>query len=122
MSTCTGPACSRPARAAGLCASHYRQRLRGRPLVPLRPLPTEALVTLTIRVPPRIHNAARQDPSGARGALLAWAPRAEARAPAPTKRRLWRCTSCGGMTSRPRVNPGPCICGGGLVPGRWARR
>ncbi len=81
---------------------------------------------LTIRVPPHIRDAARQDPSGARGALLAWARRAKARPPAPTRRnkggRLWRCTSCGGLTYRPRVNPGPCICGGGLVPGRWMKR
>jgi hypothetical protein len=36
MATCTGPKCSRPAVANGLCDSHNRQRLRGRELTALR--------------------------------------------------------------------------------------
>jgi hypothetical protein len=32
---CSAPACDRPARARGLCASHYQQHRRGRPILPL---------------------------------------------------------------------------------------
>ena len=30
--------------------------------------------------------------------------------------RWWHCTRCGSSVPAPRVNPGPCACGGGLVP------
>ena len=30
--------------------------------------------------------------------------------------RWWHCTRCGSSVPAPRVNPGPCTCGGGLVP------
>ncbi len=80
---------------------------------------------LPIRVHPAIADQARRDPSGLRAALAAWA---SGRQPPPAKPRaatgkaatpLWRCTSCGGLTMRSRVDPGACTCGGGLVPGRW---
>ncbi len=35
--TCCGPECNRPARADGLCGSHWRQQWKGGPLRPLRP-------------------------------------------------------------------------------------
>lgn len=37
MTTCTGPDCNLPARATGLCTTHYAQQRRGRPLTPIRP-------------------------------------------------------------------------------------
>lgn len=36
---CSVPECARDARAKGLCASHHRAQLRGRPLVAIRPGP-----------------------------------------------------------------------------------
>lgn len=32
---CTGPECDRAVRTSGLCATHYRQRARGRDLIPI---------------------------------------------------------------------------------------
>lgn len=34
-STCTGPECDRPVRCVDLCAAHYKQKRRGKPLVPV---------------------------------------------------------------------------------------
>ena len=36
VEACSGPSCYRPAVAEGLCAAHYKQKQRGRPLAPLR--------------------------------------------------------------------------------------
>jgi hypothetical protein len=97
----------------GLCSSHYQQRVRGRPLVPLRQRPVEALVTLGLRVPQLVREAASADPAGARAALLAWAtqlaesrrkatptpsPLPRPRGPRPAKRSKARppaCARCG---------------------------
>lgn len=35
--TCTGPDCTRPVLAKGLCGAHYQQRAGGKPLRPLKP-------------------------------------------------------------------------------------
>lgn len=37
-SKCAFLGCNRPAHATGLCSGHYRQRARGLPLRPLRPI------------------------------------------------------------------------------------
>ncbi|MFT3915349.1 MAG: hypothetical protein QM704_14880 [Anaeromyxobacteraceae bacterium] len=70
---CTGPGCTRPARALGLCVAHYRQRARGGPLTALRGSPGAAMVMLTVRVPVAVREAARRDPDGARATLDRWA-------------------------------------------------
>jgi hypothetical protein len=63
----------------GLCSSHYQQKVRGRPLVPLRQRPVEPLVTLGLRVPQLVREAASADPAGARAALVAWVAARDAR-------------------------------------------
>lgn len=49
-STCSFPDCDRESIAHGLCFSHYRQKLRGKDLTPLRPLRGLKTLPLTIRV------------------------------------------------------------------------
>ncbi len=128
--------CGLPVRSHNLCWGHAKQVQRGRPLAPLRNPDAPALERLSLRVSPAARERARTDPGGARRAIEGWAlalnqgqPGRERRQPPWAARevgkvpklRLWRCTSCGGVTMRPRVVPGACICGGGLVPGRWRR-
>ena len=71
--TCTGPECSRPTVARGLCASHYRQQQRGREITPLRSGPSR--VAVTVRVSEPAAAAVRRDRAGARTALEIWARR-----------------------------------------------
>lgn len=59
MSGCRGPECDRPARAAGLCASHYQQRRRGQELRPLGKQ-VEADVSFTLRLPADLATAASE--------------------------------------------------------------
>jgi hypothetical protein len=127
--SCTGPGCARPARAMGLCSSHYQQRVRGLQLSPLRQRPAEPLVTLGLRVPQLVRAAASADPAGARAALLAWVAARDARHPIaavsdpgvlatgsagvrhalapvskpekPARTRRWRCTRCNGVFRLP---------------------
>jgi hypothetical protein len=60
---CSGPSCSRPVVAHGLCASHYAQHRRGRPLSPLGPRVGERGEgeRLTIRVSPPTLKRLRQE-------------------------------------------------------------
>ena len=50
--TCSFPGCGLPIRAYGLCASHARQRDRGRPLAPLRPVESDRVRLAGPRVAP----------------------------------------------------------------------
>ncbi len=77
MATCTGPKCDRPAVANGLCDSHNRQRLRGRPLTPLRMHERgNPLVFLGTRIPRETFEALGDRPGEkARDVLNAWARR-----------------------------------------------
>jgi len=126
----------------GLCGSHYQQRIRGQPLSPLRRRPAEALVTLGLRVPLRVRDAASADPGAARAVLVAWVDARAARdaGARPTlaavnkavragrsKQRRWRCTTCGavcrlawtlpaGVACQARTARSSTPCGGGLVP------
>jgi hypothetical protein len=74
----------------GLCSSHYQQRARGRPLEQLRQRPAEPLVTLGLRVPRLVREAASADPAGARAALLAWVAARQQLAPVNTAKRAGR--------------------------------
>ena len=65
----------------GLCSSHYQQKVRGLQLTPLRQRPAEPLVTLGLRVPQLVREAASADPAGARAALVAWVAARAARHP-----------------------------------------
>ncbi len=83
--TCTGPKCSRPVVAFGLCGTHYMQRVRGTAIRPIRER-GDPLVPLTIRVPKSVLTAlaaAGQSPSVvARDVLERWESRRAKRGPA----------------------------------------
>ncbi len=85
---CEGPACGRGAVAEGLCASHYRQKRRGRTLTPIR-VRGNPLLHVTIHVPDDVLSALGAQPSvKAREVLIAWAAEsAPARARAREERR-----------------------------------
>ncbi len=72
MTTCFAIGCGRPARARGLCPSHYRQVLRGNLLTPLRGQGV-ALERVSLRVPGPVRIRVQADPPGARDALETWA-------------------------------------------------
>jgi hypothetical protein len=71
VTACSGPSCDREPVAHGLCPSHYRQQLRGRPLAPLRAGP--ARVHVSMRVSPRAAKRISRDYAGAVAAVEAWA-------------------------------------------------
>lgn len=71
--TCTFPDCDRQPVALGLCAGHYRQQLRGKPLRPLRTGPAKQ--TVALRLSPEAAEAVRDDYAGAVEALERWAKR-----------------------------------------------
>ena len=72
---CNGPKCRRPATAKGLCNSHYKQLLAGRPLTAIREKGSP-LVLLSTRVPQEVIDALGEDRvRKARTVLVAWARR-----------------------------------------------
>jgi hypothetical protein len=52
---CSAPSCTRPARATGLCASHYAQVRRGHTLRPLRE--EQDLVRVQVMLPKAVVRA-----------------------------------------------------------------
>lgn len=61
--TCTGPSCTRPAIARGLCQAHYKQSARGQHLQPLRVsahLDAQIVVRLPSALRTRIERAAKR--------------------------------------------------------------
>lgn len=76
---CEVEGCRERAAVGGLCRGHYAQRQRGQPLRPLRgahgQLGDEPLVSMRLRVPEPVRDAAQADPGGARKALEGWSQR-----------------------------------------------
>lgn len=72
--TCAFRGCDRPRRDGELCASHGRQRRRGKPLRPLRGT-MPSLVTVGVRVEAATREAVLANVGGARDALGRWAKR-----------------------------------------------
>lgn len=81
MTPCSGPKCSRPAYALGLCRGHYAQWVRRaeggvtKPLRPLRAPGADARIVLSLRVSPEAKERAAADPEGVRAAVERWAKR-----------------------------------------------
>lgn len=71
--TCSVAECGRAAVAHGLCASHYKQKQRGKEPTPLRTGP--ALVRISLRVSATCRSRVLADAARARAALEAWAAR-----------------------------------------------
>ena len=75
MASCVGPKCERPPVAEGLCATHYKQKVRGRPLTLIRER-GNPLVHFATRLPQETIDALGTEPATkAREVLSAWAKR-----------------------------------------------
>ena len=75
MASCAGPGCKRPTVAGGLCAAHYKQHVRKRPLTPIRQR-GNPLKPLATRIPQATLDALGDRPGEkAREILNRWARR-----------------------------------------------